>query len=41
VVVGKWLARNSRVVMFDEPTAGIDGCRKVEIYNLINRLKQS
>lgn len=24
VVVGKWLARNSRVVIFDEPTRGID-----------------
>jgi ribose transport system ATP-binding protein len=41
VVVGKWLARNSRVVMFDEPTRGIDVAAKVEIYNLMNRLKQS
>ena len=24
VVVAKWLARNSRVVIFDEPTRGID-----------------
>ena len=36
VVVGKWLARNSRVVIFDEPTRGIDVAAKVEIYNLMN-----
>lgn len=40
VVVGKWLARNSRVVMFDEPTRGIDVAAKVEIYHLMNRLKE-
>ena len=41
VVVGKWLARNSRVVIFDEPTRGIDVAAKVEIYNLMNKLKQN
>lgn len=41
VVVGKWLARNSRVVIFDEPTRGIDVAAKVEIYNLMNQLKKS
>lgn len=40
IVVGKWLARNSRVVIFDEPTRGIDVGAKVEIYNLMNKLKQ-
>lgn len=40
VVVGKWLARNSRVVIFDEPTRGIDVASKVEIYQLMNQLKQ-
>ena len=40
VVVGKWLARNSRVVIFYEPTRGIDVGAKVEIYNLMNQLKQ-
>lgn len=40
IVVGKWLARNSRVVIFDEPTRGIDVAAKVEIYNLMNELKQ-
>lgn len=41
VVVGKWLARNSRVVIFDEPTRGIDVAAKVEIYNLMNKLKEN
>ena len=40
VVVGKWLARNSKVVIFDEPTRGIDVASKVEIYQLMNQLKQ-
>lgn len=40
VVVGKWLARDSRVVIFDEPTRGIDVGAKVEIYNLMNQLKK-
>lgn len=41
VVIGKWLARNSRVVIFDEPTRGVDVGAKVEIYNLMNELKKS
>ena len=40
VVVAKWLARDSRVVIFDEPTRGIDVAAKVEIYHLMNQLKQ-
>jgi len=40
VVVSKWLARNSRVIIFDEPTRGIDVAAKVEIYNLMNDLKK-
>jgi len=40
VVVGKWLARDSRVVIFDEPTRGIDVAAKVEIYHLMNELKK-
>lgn len=39
IVVGKWLAGNSRVAIFDEPTRGIDVAAKVEIYNLMNDLK--
>ncbi len=38
--MGKWLARNSRVVIFDEPTRGIDVGAKVEIYHLMNELKK-
>ncbi|MEA5069986.1 MAG: ATP-binding cassette domain-containing protein, partial [Christensenellaceae bacterium] len=40
VVVSKWLARKSRVVIFDEPTRGIDVAAKVEIYHLMNELKR-
>lgn len=40
VVIGKWLARPSRVVIFDEPTRGVDVAAKVEIYNIMNNLKQ-
>ena len=40
VVVAKWLARTSRIVVFDEPTRGIDVAAKVEIYNLMNALKK-
>lgn len=41
VVVAKWLARDSRVVIFDEPTRGIDVAAKVEIYEIINQLKKN
>ncbi|MDR2072551.1 MAG: sugar ABC transporter ATP-binding protein [Spirochaetaceae bacterium] len=41
VVVGKWLMRNAQVVIFDEPTRGIDVASKIEIYNIINDLKRS
>ena len=40
MVVGKWLARDSKIVIFDEPTRGIDVAAKVEIYNLMNELKR-
>jgi len=39
LVVGKWLARDSKAMIFDEPTRGIDVGAKVEIYNIMNRLK--
>ncbi|MCZ6795485.1 MAG: sugar ABC transporter ATP-binding protein [Planctomycetota bacterium] len=38
VVLAKWLERNAEVVIFDEPTRGIDVGTKYEIYLLINRL---
>lgn len=40
IVVAKWLARDSRVIIFDEPTRGIDVAAKVEIYEIINELKR-
>lgn len=40
IVIGKWLSRKSKVIIFDEPTRGIDVGSKVEIYNLINELKK-
>jgi ribose transport system ATP-binding protein len=38
VVVGKWLASESKVFIMDEPTNGIDVGAKEEIYTLINTL---
>jgi ribose transport system ATP-binding protein len=40
IVVGKWMVRNAQVVIFDEPTRGIDVAAKVEIYNIMNDLKR-
>jgi ribose transport system ATP-binding protein len=38
VVLSKWLATEPKVLIFDEPTRGIDVGAKVEIYNMINQL---
>lgn len=38
VVLAKWLERHCEVIIFDEPTRGIDVGSKHEIYLLINRL---
>ena len=38
VVLAKWLERNCEVILFDEPTRGIDVGAKYEIYQLINEL---
>ena len=35
VVVGRWLAANSNVIIFDEPTQGIDVGTKAQMYRLI------
>ena len=40
VVLAKWLQRNAEVIIFDEPTRGIDVGAKYEIYQLINRLAE-
>jgi len=38
VVLGKWLCTDADILIFDEPTRGIDVGAKVEIYQLINQL---
>jgi ABC-type sugar transport system ATPase subunit len=38
VVVAKWLFSRSKILIFDEPTRGIDVGAKVEIYNLMTAL---
>nr|WP_296267696.1 sugar ABC transporter ATP-binding protein [uncultured Merdimonas sp.] len=40
VAVAKWLASESKVLILDEPTRGIDVGAKQEIYELINQLTQ-
>jgi ribose transport system ATP-binding protein len=41
VILGKWLAANSELIIFDEPTRGIDVGAKFEIYKLINDLVEN
>lgn len=38
VVLCKWMSSNSDILIFDEPTRGIDVNAKVEIYQLMNNL---
>lgn len=38
VVIAKWLEQNSDILIFDEPTRGIDVGAKSEIYTLMNSL---
>ena len=38
VVVARWLATNSEILIFDEPTRGIDVAAKQEIYKLMREL---
>lgn len=38
VVIGKWLLADTKVLILDEPTRGIDVGAKVEIYQLVNEL---
>lgn len=40
VVLAKWLARNPKIVLLDEPTRGIDVGARSSIYELINRLAE-
>ena len=38
VVIGKWLVRNLKILIVDEPTAGIDVGAKDEIYHILEEL---
>jgi len=40
VVIGKWLTADTDILIFDEPTRGIDVGAKSEIYKLLNDLVQ-
>jgi ribose transport system ATP-binding protein len=40
VVIAKWLNSDSDIIIFDEPTRGIDVGAKVEIYKIMNKLKE-
>jgi ribose transport system ATP-binding protein len=37
-IIGRWIAAGARILLFDEPTRGIDVGAKAEIYALIERL---
>jgi len=40
VIIGKWLLQDSDILIFDEPTRGIDIGAKSEIYKLLNDLAE-
>ncbi|WED25782.1 sugar ABC transporter ATP-binding protein [Vibrio sp. DW001] len=39
-IIGRWVTADCKVILFDEPTRGIDVGAKSEIYNLIQKLSQ-
>ncbi len=41
IVIGKWLARQYKVIVFDEPTRGVDVGAKVDIYKTMVELARS
>ena len=41
MIVGKWLASDSEIVIFDEPTKGVDVGAKNDIYQIILDLAKS
>lgn len=41
VSIAKWLARNSRILLVDEPTSGIDVGAKMEIHQILRNLAEA
>lgn len=41
VVLSKWINANSKVLIFDEPTANLDVVSKIEFYNIVNAMTQN
>lgn len=41
VLIARWLFRDAQVVIFDEPTQGIDVGARLAVYRLINRLTKA
>jgi len=41
VILAKWMSANARIIIFDEPTRGIDVGAKAEVYSLMNQLLES
>ncbi len=41
IVIAKWLFRNARVLLFDEPTRGIDVGAKAEVFALMDELARA
>lgn len=40
VLIGRWLCRDTKVLIFDEPTRGIDVGAKYEVYSLMKELAE-
>ena len=41
VIIGRWLSTDVEVLIFDEPTKGVDVGARVEIYRLIEEFAQA
>ncbi len=41
IILAKWLCKHSKLLIFDEPTRGIDVGAKVEVYEIMSNLAES